>query len=136
MKLREEQKNEAIKRMELLGLQKYVIDAFSDKGQLYYSSGDGTLTEFDKFSFITDDFKEYIKEYERVNKAVVYHALFNLPSIKLFVVGEEKEHWSIEKKILSMGTVMCHVCNKNYFYDDELVPVRIDTWFGGIKELS
>ena len=68
---RELKKEEAIKRMQVLGIYKPCIKAFKDRNEVQLSEMTGGLYEFSGNSELTEKVREFEKEYN----ALVYHVI-------------------------------------------------------------
>lgn len=99
------QKEEAIKRLELLKLHPNVLNEFKKKGTVYYSERQNKI--FDGILYWVSNEKEYeqvIKEFEKTRHALVYHAQltrFNFGlCLSLLFISQYPEEWEQDREDL------------------------------------
>ena len=107
----EERKQEAIKRMEALGLHKDCINAFKNKNEVWVSEWMGTLFDMSQRQKMLKQIEEISKKYN----LLVYHIIFTPTEIgdmlSLLYVSEEKDEWKLDWDDMKYNEVMCYVIN-------------------------
>lgn len=96
---REIKKEEAIKRMEALGLFAPCIKAFKDRNEVQLTEPTGGLYEFSS----NEDLTAKVQEFEKEHNALVYHVI-HTPTIEMdmynfLYVSDYDEEWEMEMKI-------------------------------------
>ena len=116
-------KNEAITRMQLMGLYKPMIKDFKDKGTLYYS--ERTMLGGILYWISNEPvWQEAIRNFEKNNDVLVYHATHEYTAIgemlDLFYVNSEEEEWESFKEDIrekdhgNAFTTCIHTVNLTY----------------------
>lgn len=137
--LKQLQKEEAIKRLEILkfkyGLQENVIKEFSKSGTIFYSEHNCYTMQWSIRIISKDkDFETAIKEFELDNNALVYYAIFEPPTnrgleLNMLYVSEDKWNWKNETEELLEGEPLTY--DKNFDYDS-----NSGYWYNNIKSVS
>ena len=131
----EERKNEAIKRMEALKLDKTCINAFK-KGKPWMSeSRYGSLYEIND-----KEVKDKIKKFENEYNATVYHLIHNLTEFgelySIFYVSTNEEEWEQDKQDLKEGYAFVYVYNKDDEFCSEFGSIGFKRNIGGLVRIS
>lgn len=127
--LRERQKAEAIKRLELMDIREDVRKAFQKNGTVMLcDSGD--------YCPVDDAMREDIRKFEREHNAIVYLAvrtesMFGELDALLFV-GKYEEEWEMECADLIDGYAMSYVINRDYPECSELGSICFRVTYGGV----
>ena len=140
---KQEQKQEAVARMEKLQLSPNVIKDFIKTGRLYYS--ERLNKTFNAVLYWLDNNEEWTKkvqEFEEENEAVVYHAQLTHfefgDLLSLLFVGSEKDEWEYDRQDLENGQALAMVFNVNGSDDmnDEMGYIGIAPSMGGIARTA
>ena len=114
--LRQRQKDEALKRMELLKLNKSVIRDFKEKDKIYYSERQNAL--FDGILYWLDNNNEWVemvKKFESSRNALVYHAQFTRTvygdCLSLLFVSKFEDEWGLEHQDILDERAVAYVIN-------------------------
>ncbi len=105
---KEELKKEAVKRLELLKMNRNIIKEFEEENILNKSEGRlGILYWLDEKE------QSMVKEYEKENDVLVYHIIktYTLDIGKIYdllYLTDEKEYWEEERLRLESGYVLSH----------------------------
>ena len=133
---RQQQKQEAIKRMKMLKIMKEVIQDFKDNDKLYYSERQNSI--FCATLYWLDNHPEWagmVKEFEAETGYLVYHAQLTHTEfgdlLSLFFVGEEDE-WEYEREDLVNGQSCCKVLNLSEPRFSEMGYIGFQPAMGGI----
>lgn len=111
---RETKKAEAIKWMNILGIQPEVISNFKEHDTIALCSGkDGSFSPL-----VDNELKALIDKFEQQRENVVY-LVVRTPSIygqldSLLFVGNYSEEWEFTKEELRSGYVLTYTINRNY----------------------
>lgn len=110
---RQEQKQEALKRMKLLKLHNNVINEFKKEDVVYYSERQNRI--FDGILYWVSnkpEFVEIIKEFETEYNALVYHAQLTRTTfgdcLTLLYVSQYDEEWQMDLDALKEQEI--HTC--------------------------
>ena len=124
--LKQLQKKEAIKRLEILqseyGLPEYVVKEFVKSETKYYSEHNTYIDKWKVKEISKDDyFQNAVIEFEKNNNALVYYAIFETSvdgglELEMLYVSEEKCDWDKDKEELTNGEPALYFKN---FDDDE-----------------
>lgn len=131
--MKEKMRDEAIERMEMLGMSKQCIKAFKD-GNVWESEGIGALYE------CNDKEKEIIKEFEEKNNGIVYHMIHNIfefgECYTMMIVTNDEEEWKQDREDLSQGYAFTYVKNVDDEWCSEYGTVGIKQNIGGLIRTS
>lgn len=126
-KLKQQQREEALKRLEILhskyGLSEYVVREFSENGTIYYSEYECHKKEWTIHKTSNDNyFETAIKEYEINNDVLVYYSIFTSPThngltLSMLYVSKDRCNWEEETDDLLEGWPLSY--EKNFDYDNE-----------------
>lgn len=139
--LRNKQKQEAIKRLEILEneylLHKNVLKEFKQDETIYYSETFNKL-----FSGILywlrnkDEFIEKVNEIEEKRNIYVYHCILTHTAfgdlLTMLYVSNDEEFWDFEKEQLQDGYSSSYVWNMSFELDSGFGDVGINGVNGGI----
>lgn len=125
MATREEQRQEAIERIEALQerfeLNPLILQRFRDD-KVYYSylTGGGIIPSIDTIDY-DPNYAELVKEFERFYGVMVYHAIESKTRygtlLSLLYVGNSEDSWEMER--LNDDELMAYVVNFDDEDDDE-----------------
>ena len=131
--MREKQFEQALKRMEMLQLDKQCINAFKD-GNVWESEGYGALYE------CNDKEKEIIKQFEEKNNALVYHMIHNKfifgECYTILYVSDDEYEWEDDIEDIKSGYVFSYVENIDDPVCSEFGSVAIKSQFGGLVRIG
>lgn len=134
MPTREEQKKEAIKRLELLNVIPGVIAEFEEKDILNKSETYGALYWLD------DEEKEFVREFEKERNAVVYHVIRNNTEIgvlySLMYVSQHKDKWERDREDIKNRLSFVFVYNKDTPHFSEFGTIGIQPCIGGVVRIA
>lgn len=140
---KQEQKQEAVARMEKLQLSPNVIKDFVKTGRLYYS--ERLNRTFNAVLYWLDNNEEWTKrvqEFEEKNEVVVYHAQLTHfefgDLLSLLFVGSEKDEWGYDRQDLENGQALAMVLNVDSDDDmyDEMGYIGIAPSMGGLTRTA
>ena len=137
---KETQKQEAIKRMEALGLFKPCIKAFAKYDEVQLSEPTGGLYEF------SDDaeLNAKVKEFEAEHEALVYHVIHSpirfdgipMDMYNFLYISEYPEEWEMDNDDIQDGYAMAYVWNKTDDWMSEFGSIAVQERFGGLVRVS
>lgn len=117
MTLREKQKAEALKRLELLNIKEDVINAFKEESIVYFSTRIEGLNSINVPVMLNELFSNQIKEFEMKHHALVYHGeLSNFEfgtCLTLLFVSNDEHQWEQDRIDLSNNEAFCFVINES-----------------------
>ena len=143
--LRQLQKAEAIKRLELLKLLPNVITDFKNNDTVYYSERQNKI--FDGILYWisnNEDYERLVKEFEENYDALVYHAQLTRFSyglcLSMLFVSKYQEEWEIEREAITNpydGVIdtYAYVANLNEPDFSEIGRIGIVRKNGGISRV-
>ena len=145
MTLKERQKQEAITRMEMLGLYEEVIRDFAQTGRLYYSE----RSPFCGVLFWLDEKPEWMKlvrEFEKEYNAVVYHATSERTEfgdlLSLLYVSAQEDEWDMDyddidrMKVTHVAYPMAYVINLTDPDLSEFGTIGVEQKGGGLIRIA
>ena len=131
--MRENQKEEALKRMELLKMSRQCINAFK-RGEIWESEGYGALYE------CNDEEKKIIEKFEKEHNGLVYHMIHNVfqfgECYTILFVSKYKDEWKDDINDINDGYVLAYVENIDDPICSEFGSVAIKPNIGGLVRLS
>jgi hypothetical protein len=127
-------REECIKRMEMLKLDRHCINAFK-RGEIWESEGYGALYE------LNDKEKKMVEEFEKNNPGcMVYHLIHNVfefgECYSMLFVGNEVGEWELEKEELREGYVFSYVKNVTDECCSEFGSIVVRPSFGGLIRIG
>lgn len=143
--LRQLQKTEAIKRLELLKLLPNVITDFKNNDTVYYSERQNKI--FDGILYWisnNEDYERLVKEFEENYDALVYHAQLTRFSyglcLSMLFVSKYQEEWKMEREAITNpydGVIdtYAYVANLNEPDFSEIGRIGIIRKNGGISRV-
>ena len=127
--LLEQQKAEAVKRMEKLKLIENVIYEFEEKNVLNRSER-GILY------WLTDEEKDLVKTWEKETGNLVYHVIRNKMEFglcySLLYVSQNVEEWAYDNEDLNEGFPFVYVINVDDMECSEYGRIGVQNFFGGL----
>ena len=133
---REKKKEEAIKRMNALGLFKPCIKAFTKYDELQLTEPTGGLYEFNDDEELNAKVKEFEEEYD----ALVYHVIHTYTQFgELFnflYVSDYEEEWEMDNADIEDGYVVAYVWNKSDDFLSEIGSIVVRERFGGLVRVG
>lgn len=134
---REKQKQEAIKRMEMLHIMKEVIEDFKKNDKVYYSERQNSF--FNATLYWLDNNPEWakqVKEFENKNGVLVYHCQLTHTEmgdlLSLLYVAKDEDEWSRERKDIEDREVFVKVLNLDDDFCSDYGYIGIQPSMGGI----
>lgn len=131
--LREQQKQEAIKRMKKLGIMEQPIKEFEEEGKINLSEGPGLLY------WLNDEEQEMVRKFEEENNGLVYHVIktqMNLGLMYSFLyVSEHIEEWQMDMEDLGDNQTLAYVVNTTMSDCSEFGTIGIEPSIGGLKRI-
>lgn len=129
---REKKKEEAIKRMKVLGLFKPCIKAFEKYDELQLTEPTGGLYEFGDNAEVNAKIKEFEEEYN----ALVYHVIHTYTQFgelyNFLYVSDYEEEWEYDNEDVKAGYAVAYVWNKTDEWMSELGGIAVRERFGGL----
>ena len=109
--MRERQKEEAVLRMDLMGIHEDIIIEFQ-------KSDDVSLSENGKYYPLDDQLKEDVRRFEQEHDATVF-LVVRMSSVygtldSLLFVGKYDEEWELSQEDLEDGYAMSYTINRDY----------------------
>lgn len=139
MTLREKQKAEALKRLELLNIKQSVIDAFKEESVFCFSTRIEGLNSINVPVMLNELFNNQIKEFEMNHHALVYHAeLSNFEfgtCLTLLFVSNDEHQWEQDRIDLSNNEAYCFVINESCLDCSEFGYCGFEKIDGTIKRI-
>lgn len=128
--IRNEQKQEAIKRMKMLKLHENPIREFEEDGTINQSEHGGMLYWLD------DKQTEYVKAFEAKYNAVVYHVIHDWTEIgellAFLYVSKDKDEWGYDRDDLEQGYPLAYVKNLDDDMCSEFGSIGVKPQLGGL----
>lgn len=141
--LREKQKQEAIKRLELLQkeylLHKNVLKEFKQDETIYYSECFGGFYNGILYWLRNKpEFIEKVKEIEEEYNLYVYHCILNHTNmgdiLSMLYVSSESDYWKDEQEhLINDGYAEAYVWNLSFEMDSEFDTIGINGVNGGLE---
>ena len=125
-----QQKQEALKRMKLLKLYPNIIKEFEKDGIVNLSENGGILYWLDSTQ------KAIVDHFETENNALVYHVIHNYTEFgelySLLYVSQYEEEWKDDRYDLKDGYALAYVKNMDDDTCSEFGSIGIKEQFGGL----
>ena len=133
---RANKKEEAIKRMNILGLYKPCIKVFEKYDEVQLTEPTGGLYEFSD----DEELKAKVKEFEEEYDALVYHVIHTYTQFgelyNFIYVSDYKEEWEFDRADVKAGYAVAYVWNKSNEWCSEMGSIAIRELFGGLVRVS
>lgn len=133
---REKKKEEAIKRMKVLGLFKPCVKAFEKYDELQLTEPTGGLYEFNDNAELNAKIKEFEEEYN----ALVYHVIHTYTQFgelyNFLYVSDYEEEWEYDNEDVKAGYAVAYVWNKTDEWMSELGGIAVRERFGGLVRVG
>ena len=133
---REKKKEEAIKRMKVLGLFKPCIKAFEKYDELQLTEPTGGLYEFGDNAELNAKIKEFEEEYN----ALVYHVIHTYTQFgelyNFLYVNDCEEEWEMDNTDIVDGYVVAYVWNKSDDFLSEIGSIVVREIIGGLVRVG
>lgn len=128
---KEQMKQEALVRMNILKLYPNVLHDFMIEDKLNFSAyGRGILY------WLTDEMRELVKDFEATYGFLVYHVIDDQTEIgrlfTLLYISTEKEEWPTDQQDLRDGCPMAYVINCDCDAFSEFGTVGVKPIYGGV----
>ena len=125
-------KQEAIKRMRMLGLFKPCIKAFENRNEVQMSEFTGALYEFSSNKELSNKVKEFEEEYN----AIVHHVIHSVTEFgelySFLYVSDHEDEWESDRLDIAYNIVMSYVWNKTDDYCSEFGSIGVKQQFGSL----
>ena len=133
-------KQEATKRLEILGLHPSVLPDFKNEGLIHISEHQKILGQDAGILYWANEkHMNYIKEFEEKTGALVYHALLTPfifgECLSLLYVSKHEEEWGQERAALERGIAPSYVYNLTNPDCSESGMILIKEAYGGLIRL-
>ena len=126
---KEKMKQEAIKRMKLLGMHPNPIEEFEKTGKLNRS--DRAI-----LYWLNDEEKEMVQKAEEEIGFLVYHVIHSFSNVgetyDMLYVSKYDEEWEDDIELLKEGYAYSYCYNKTHPQDSEIGTIGIKPLFGGL----
>ena len=139
--LKERQKQEAIKRMQMLKLMGEVINDFKKENKLYYSERQNQI--FNAVLYWVDNHEEWsnmIKEFEKKWGFMVYHCqlthTYDGDIISLLYITKDEDEWEQDRQDIKDGVVYAKCVNLDDDFCSDYGYIGIKPSMGGIVRIS
>ena len=133
---REIKKEEAIKRMEALGLFAPCVKAFKDRNEVQLTEPTGGLYEFSS----NEDLTAKVQEFENEHNALVYHVIhthtMEMDMYNFLFVSDYDDEWEMENEDIKYGYVFAYVWNTTVDYFSEFGSIAVQGRFGGLVRIG
>lgn len=137
---REIKKEEAIKRMEALGLFAPCIKAFKNRDEVQLTEPTGGLYEFSADKELTVKVKEFEKDYS----ALVYHVIHSpikidgefMDMYNFLYVSNYSGEWEMDNSDIKDGYSLVYTWNKTIDYFSEFGSIAVKPMFGGLVRIG
>ena len=133
---REKKKEEAIKRMKVLGLFKPCIKSFEKYDELQLTEPTGGLYEFNNNAELNAKIKEFEEEYN----ALVYHVIHTYTQFgelyNFLYVSDYEEEWEYDNEDVKAGYAVAYVWNKSDDFLSEIGGIAVRERFGGLVRVG
>lgn len=133
---RENKKEEAIKRMQILGLFRPCIKAFEKYDELQLTEPNGSLYEFSG----DEELNAKIKEFEEEYNALVYHVIHTYTQFgelyNFLYVSDYEEEWEYDNADVKEGYAVAYVWNKTDEWMSEIGSIVVREFIGGLVRVG
>jgi len=133
--LKAKQKQEALVRMEIIGIRQPLIDIFKEDDIPYCS-----LSSEQAFGVLDDEATSCLQIFEQEHNALVYHSVITLTSIGLhiamFYVSENQEEWEDDRTILKEGLTYAYIENMDDKMCSEIGSIEFKIENGIINRIA
>lgn len=132
--LRELQKEEALKRMQMMNLLPEVVDNFKKHQELYKSEFTGVLY------WLNEEEKAIVEEFEKTYGGMVFHIIKNYTEfgklLSLLYVSKYPEEWEDDIELIKENIVFCFVKNLDNDHWSEFGSIGFKSIIGGIMRTA
>ena len=108
--MKEKMKQEAVERMEMLGISTTAIKIFEEDGEVGLS-----VSPAFPICEITPEYKKLIDKWEEKTGSMAYHAIYNGAAVgallSILFVSSDEEEWELDKREMEAGSPMAYVFN-------------------------
>ena len=130
---KEQMKEEAITRMELLHIHPNAIQDFNDKGIV-------NCSQFGALFWLTEEQQKRVEEFEKESGNLVYHVIENhyveLGRMLTFLyVSPDMDEWEQDREELAAGEPLTYVANLSDEVCSEYGHVGIELRYGGLMRV-
>ena len=133
---REKKKEEAIKRMKMLGLFGPCIKAFDRHDEVQLTEPNGGLYEFSD----NEELNAKVKKFEEDYNALVYHVIHTYTQFgelySFLFVSDYEEEWEYDIADLKDGYVIAYVWNKSDDWCSEMGSIVVRELCGGLVRVG
>jgi len=129
--LRELQKNEALKRMQMMNLLPEVVNDFKNNQKLYKSEFNGILYWLDK------EEQAIVEKFEKEYGGMVFHIIKDYTEfgklLSLLYVSQTQEEWKRDRICIKNNEAFCYVKNLDVDWWSEFGYIGFKSSIGGIR---
>lgn len=108
--MKEKMKQEAVERMEMLGISPTAIKIFEEDGEVGLS-----VSPAFPICEITPEYKKLIDKWEEKTGSMAYHAIYNGAAVgallSILFVSSDEEEWELDKRDMEAVYPMAYVFN-------------------------
>ena len=116
---KKEFKAEAIRRMEILNLNPYIVDKFKNEGKLICSQ---VYHPYAYFSDLSPEVEDKVKWLEKTKQGMVYHVTQTnatrygepVEMYNLLYISPYREDWEVDEQFFQNNLAFCYVWNKSW----------------------
>lgn len=130
--MREKQKEEAIRRLDLLFIMDKAIEEFIQDGGIYKSIDGGLY-------WLTDEEHEFVEKVEEDGN-LVYHAILSNTEfgkmLTLLYVSKHEEEWGMDKADIVDKIAISHVINMSHPELSEIGTIAFESKYGGLVRVG
>ena len=131
---KEEMRQEALTRLNILKLAPFVAMEFESKGKIYKSDVNAVIAA------LSEEEKQMVQEFEEKEGILVYHILYTDMGMyghqySFFCVSKYKQDWEDEHECLRIKSPVVYVKNSSYDDCSEFGTIGIDVHNGAILRL-
>lgn len=134
---KEKQREEAVRRMQMMGLMSNVIKDFK-QGRLNFSEGVGFLYWIDEST--ENELLKRVRDFEKEHDAVVYHVIHNRTNFgelySFLYVSQYDEEWEYDDEDIKAGYAVAYVENINYPDCSEFGSISFQPANGGLMRVG
>lgn len=129
----EMKKEEALRRMKMLGIFSQTIAEFWESGRVNVSRGSANF-------WADEDIMEIVHKFEEEYKGLVYYIIENSYDfghcLSLLFVSEYIEEWSFDRDEINEGYTCAWVENLDANWCSELGSIGVENRFGGLVRVA
>lgn len=133
--MKEKMKQEAIERMEMLGISPTAIKIFEEDGEVGLS-----VSPAFPICEITPEYKKLIDKWEEKTGSIAYHAIYNGAAVgallSILFVSSDEEEWELDKRDMEAGYPMAYVFNLDILEFSEYGSISVKNVDGILERIG